>query len=372
MSSFNPIITVHQLDKVSLLAKQLGPAPNQAFVYSGKGSPLQVLLNGQRSLTFFELRWKYSQIYVVDMSEHTIKTEFSAPCMGDAFNFNVLISWSCYVENPAMVVSAQISDTHLYIKSVAEKVARVITRRYDVDEAGVAEKELSASFAESYSQSGLIFKCLALSLTPHDDAIGWISNKRRQQAHLEIERLRLESEDRLEADRSLFRLEANLRNQQLEQELERNKTLHEIELLKIKTEFYGALLKSGNIQVLALQLAQNPNDVSSVQQAFMQQQANDRQYCLKAIEVFIQGDGIEGFQLADAAKQALANFIVSIRGNADSESPALPAIELGQSSVSDGDRNSDRSDPESSLGDCKDPPPSSVDESLRPFSPPEA
>jgi hypothetical protein len=157
-------------------------------------------------------------------------------------------------------------------------------------------------------EKGFNLSNFALKLSLQKEVIDWIRDQQRLEITSDLNRQRLEKEQLLANNLRQQSLEAQLKHQELEQLLAKQQATHEIEILRTKAEFYGTLLKGGNLQILALQLAQNPEDVRAIQQAMFQQQQAERDRSIHLLQTLLQADVIEGWQLTEVCKRALSEL----------------------------------------------------------------
>ena len=65
----------------------------------------------------------------------------------------------------------------------------------------------------------------------------------------------------------------------------------------------------GNLQILALQLAQSPGDVQAILQALNQEKQLEQAYKIQVLETLLKADAIEGWQLTEVGKLAIKDLM---------------------------------------------------------------
>jgi len=334
VETYNPILGVENLARRGLLQRPPIPEPGVALVCSGNDKPLLTLLQGQKSLTWGEARWGYNKLYRVDMTEHPLSFQCDVPCKGDAFKFHAEITFRCTVRDPEEVVKRNVTNVSQWVKSSVEETMRTVSRKYDVKKSGNAEIEMRGVVNKAICESGFDLTNFTLKLSLPQEIADWIRTQARIHEDIQLEKVKqglvrektrfeIEQEERraeqkrkqiwqqqkLENDLRLEDLQAKLQQQNLEQSLARQQADFELKLMEQKTNFYSSMLKSGNLQLLALQLAQNPEDVRAILQALNQQKQIEREHNIKILQTLLDADVIEGWQLTEVGKRALQELI---------------------------------------------------------------
>ena len=175
---------------------------------------------------------------------------------------------------------------------------RDVSRRYDVEQSAEAERAISEQVQEESKKynTGLRLLRFVVKLSLEEDARKHIRQLKQ------IERTK-EQELR----------QADLDKQRIEIEKERT---------QMRIDFYSPFIKEGQWQLLALQLANHPDDVAAVAQMIRQQRQADMENQLKALKIMLEEDAIEGFQMEEASKRVLQRFV-------DSFGPDLGVKALG-------------------------------------------
>ncbi|MEQ8383290.1 MAG: hypothetical protein RH949_13095 [Coleofasciculus sp. A1-SPW-01] len=332
--TYNPILSTENLGRRGLLQRPPILEPGVALVCSGNGKPLLTLLQGQKTLTWGEACWGYNKLYRVDMTEHPLDFQCDVPCKGDAFKFHAEITFRCSVRDPEVIVNRNVTDVAQWIKSSVEEMMRIISRKYDVKESGNAEIEMRGTVNKAIYESGFNLSNFTLKLSLQQEVADWIRSQTRIQEEIqlekskqyliiektqfeieqeekkaELEQKRIERQQELENKLRLKKLQAKLQHQELEQRLAQQQADFELKIMEQKTKFYSSMLQSGNLQLLALQLAQNPEDVRAILQALNQQKQIEREHNIKILRTLLDADVVEGWQLTEVGKRALQELI---------------------------------------------------------------
>ncbi len=343
---YNPIISKEELSRWQVLQQLLVPDPATALVFSGDGQPLLTITQGQKGLTRGEMLWaKYNLVYKVHMGDYPLHFSCNLPCATDAFDFQAEVKFTCSVHDPEMIVHRNVTDVRQVLERLIIEVMRGVSRKYEVEQSGAAELEISNCVKTAIYDEGFNFKQLTVTLALEEEARKRLREKKRlqeeieleksrqalehQKAQLEIEQARQREQLELERIRQRNQFEreeekANLQDavqlQMLRQSLEMQKTQFELQqarqheefqlqMMKQKTEFYTAMLQAGQWQLLALQLAQRPEDVQVILQTLNQQKQIEREHQVKMLKMLLDSDAVEGWQLSEVGKRALQELI---------------------------------------------------------------
>jgi hypothetical protein len=376
--TYNPIIEIKNLDRQGLLQKPPVAEAGVALVFSGDGRPLLTVMQGQKTITWGEARWSYNKLYRVDMTEHPLSFQCDLPCKGDAYQFHAEVTFRCSVRNPQTIVEKNITDVAQWIKSSVEKTMRDISRQYEIKDSGNAEIPMRHEVNQAISESGFNLSHFILKLSLEKEVAEWIKTDtriqediQREQTQQDLERQRrkfaleqeeqnaelarkqleqqqiqanefkrkeleaqleqqklqqelarnqLEQQQNLQNELKRKELEAQLEQQKLQQDLARQQAEFEFKLMEQKTTFYSSILQAGNLQILALQLAQSPGDIQAILQALNQEKQLDRAYKIQVLETLLKADAIEGWQLTEVGKRAIKELM----GTAEQFLPAAP------------------------------------------------
>ncbi|MCB8952422.1 MAG: hypothetical protein H6650_10450 [Ardenticatenales bacterium] len=283
MSSYKPILSEENSPGWNLFQSVPSPEPGVALVLYREGHSLTTLLPGSR-LTAGEIRWgKYRKIYRVDVSTHTFSFNTTLPCQSDAFNFNASAQVTCSVNDPALIVTHRVTDAEAVLTDLIIKTMRDISRQFDVERSKDAEQAIDRVLESQTYDIGIVLHRVIVRLTLEEDARTYIRRLRQY-------------------DRDAVLVEREAQLQQQKDELEQK-------YLKSKMSFYGPLIEQGQWQLLALQLANNPNDVPAIIQMIDSQRQLEMKQQLEVLKFMLEEDVLDGFQLESVGKRALQKLV---------------------------------------------------------------
>ncbi|BAZ11232.1 hypothetical protein NIES4071_30580 [Calothrix sp. NIES-4071] len=341
----NPIISREELSRWRTPI----PDANTALVFLGDGQPTFTLTESQKGLTKGEILWgKYSLVYKVNLSDFAMAFKCNLPCATDAFDFQAEVKFLASVREPEIIVRRNITDLYAVLQPVITDEMRRISRKYEVEQSGAAEEEISANLKVTIHQEGFNFKNLTVQLSLEEEARERIRRKKRLEEEHEIEKTRIQQTAELQSQRSKYvrqeekaslfdemelqMMRQNLESQKTQFELEqaRRQELFQLEMMKQRTEVYSNMLQAGQWQLLALQLAQRPEDVPLILDSLNRQKQIEREHQLKMLKVLIDTNAVEGWQLSEVGKRALQELV----GLTEETLPAIEGASLENTSDS--------------------------------------
>lgn len=286
MSTNDPIIGTETFPKFNLFAPRPMVEPGQALVmYRDNGETL-TLMPGQR-ITAGNIAWRdYKGYYKVDIGMHALDFQTRVPCNKDAFNFEAKVQVAYQVENPDVIVKNKIRDVLVALRPEIENRMRIISRKYNAEQSEDAEQEINKGFEKGLRVNGIFASQI-------------VSN------------LELEAEAR-EHLRKIQSTKNEIVRQEVTHELEATKVRYENEIKKQRMDFYTPLIKKGQWNLLALQLAEHPDDVVAIANMMNQQQQAERDNQLKLLKIMLDEDVVEGFQVDEVRKRVLQKLIDSL------------------------------------------------------------
>ncbi len=320
----NPIIGREELSRWRTPV----PDANTALVFIGDGQPTFTITEGQKGLTKGEILWgKYSLIYKVNLSDFPIAFNCNLPCATDAFDFQAEVRFLVSVRDPEIIVRRNITDLYSVLEPLITDEMRRISRKYQVEQSGGAEEEISANLKTKIYDEGFNFKNLTVQLSLEEEARERIRRKKRLIEEYELEKTHIQQEAGIQSQRKRYErqeeqaslldemqtqmLRQNLENKKTQFELEqaRQQELFQLEMMKQRTEVYSTMLQAGQWQLLALQLAQRPEDVPLIIESLNRQKQIEREHKIKTLKVLIDTNAIEGWQLSEIGKRALQELV---------------------------------------------------------------
>ncbi len=281
--NFNPIVGKEESSILSVFKPRPAPGPGIALVLFKEGQPL-VLVGPGDQLTAGEVVWgKYKTIYRVDITEHSFSFTCSIPCQGDAFDFHADCHVNYKAHDPRAVVQQNVTDARAVLEPVIVEKMRRDSRNFDVEQVALAESTISKRTLADVYVHGLMLTGLVLKLTLDESARSHTRKLR------EIARTKeLEERD----------AELQLRRSELE-----------IERMRMKTDFYSGIIRQGQWQLLAMQLANNPGDVAAVTEMLRTQHQIEIDNQLRALKILLEEDALEGFQIEKVGKRLLQQLV---------------------------------------------------------------
>lgn len=268
--TYNPIIGREEIKGWRVFGKRPVPDAQTALVISGEGQPLLTIKQGQRGITNGEMMWgKYNFFYRVDLTEHRLSFRHDLPSKIEAFVFHAEVTFMCSVNDPATIVQRNVTDVRQVLEPLIIEVMRAESRNYDTEKSGIAEREIGNSIKQAIYDAGFQVHRFVLQLS-------------RDEEVKQIER---------------------------DDEIERIKEENKIKLMRMKMDFYGPMIQAGNWQMLAMQLAQNPEDVQFIVQQLNQQKQLERQHQVEMLKMLLNEDALESSQISEVAKVALQNLL---------------------------------------------------------------
>jgi len=318
MSESHNLIIGKETPRLRLFRPRPVPEPGIALVLYREGQPLVTLWPGDR-LTSGEVAWgNYKTIYKVDITEHTFSFNCTLPCRGEAFEFHAQVNVTYAVENPSLIVERNITDARAVLEPLIINTMRNVSRRYEVEQSAEAEKAIIESVQEESKKYNVGLKLVrfVVELSLEEDARNHIRQLKQIERVQEIE--------------------------SVQSELEKQRIRLEEERIRMKTDFYGPLIKEGQWQLLALQLAKHPDDVATIVQMIHQQRQAEMENQLRALKIMLEEDVIEVYQMEEAGKRVLQRLV-------DSFGPSLEVKALeGPNTVETNDEDSEETSTEDS------------------------
>lgn len=122
---------------------------------------------------------------------------------------------------------------------------------------------------------------------------------------LDFERIRIQRQAELDAEQLTF----NRKQAQLQADYDRYMLESNLERDRIQVTQLTELLSRGQFAALAMRLAQDPEAIGPVSNFLANQRAADINRQLRALELLMENDGLEGWQITDQARTVLRQLI---------------------------------------------------------------
>jgi len=298
--TYNPIIGKEEVPRLRLFQSRPTPEPGVALVLFREGQPLVTLWLGDR-LTAGEVRWgNYKVVHKVDVTEHSFSFDCVLPCESDAFDFHAEIEVACAVDDPALVVKRNITDVRATLEPLLTRTMRCVSRRYGVEKSAAAEEAIIQAVENEAYDIGIKINRFVVRLRLEEDAREYIRKQEEIRRRTKLDKAEIERQREVEAAQATLEEERRkLRQVEAQWELERKKMM---------MDFYAPLVREGHWQLLALQLADRPEDIATVAQMLSQQRQAEMEHQLRALKIMLEEDALEGFQMEEAARRVLQRF----------------------------------------------------------------
>jgi len=283
-NTYEPICSEEPLNNWNPLQKLPKPEPGLALVFSGERQPLVAFTQGQGGLTRSEMFWgTYNLVYKVDLAEHPLEFTFEIPCKGDAYDFNAVVNFICSVREPIKIVERKVKDVNKFLQPLIGKALRDISRQYEIEEIADAENSMNSEVSRQVYHQGFNIRDLVIALALPEEVRTSIQKKR------EIKNRREDEGDELK---------------------------HNLEMTRKKMDFYVKMFQGGHLQLLALQLAENPKDMNIIVQYLNEQKPENKARLIRDLQ-----------QLGDVEdiiiQEAIASIIYNVIGGTESSTRRL-------------------------------------------------
>lgn len=283
----NPILAKEPVPRLELFKRRPSPEPGVALVLYREGHPLITLWPGDKSTTGEAFYGKYQTVYKVDISERSFNFQCALPSTGAVFEFQAEVQVVYVVTEPAKIVESQITDPSAVLEPLVTRTLRTAAKRFQIDQSFEVEKALvQAAEQETYDVGLKVVRVFVKLQLDHES---------REHAR-KLEEVRRQKE--LEAAQAAL-------------EGERLSFAWDLERKKMLVEFYSALIEQGDWQLLALQLANNPDDVAAVINVLREHRQVELEQQLEALKTLLEEDALEGYQVEQAASRVLQRFVQS-------------------------------------------------------------
>ncbi|SMD26208.1 hypothetical protein [Kibdelosporangium aridum] len=278
MSEPKPLINRAELSKADMWRSRPVPGADVAIILLDKRGNLY---ESTRALTAGEIAWDTPKAsFEVDISMHTTKFELQLPAAEEAFSFSAKIVAHWRVDDPREAVRSKLSDAEEVVKPTVEGQLREISRSYPIERNAAAEDAIRKHFTgRSVRLShGLLLVACETTLQMDTSTHGHMASR----TFAERARERLLSDHKTTTLDTTLTIELEQTKQLLEeqratfaQRLAAKEEEHKLELLQKNIEFYAQALNAGSLNLVALRLAANPDEVKEVLNVLVEQRQLD-------------------------------------------------------------------------------------------------
>jgi regulator of protease activity HflC (stomatin/prohibitin superfamily) len=232
-------------------------------------------------LTSGQVAWDTPKaVYQIDTAVHTLSFELQLPAAEEAFFFtaNVVAQWR--IIDPRAAVESSLSDPDPVLRSGVAQQLRGVSRSFTIEDSAQAEDAIRRSFASmpiSLTQGiGLVMCTVSVSLD------GSTSKHVASRIHAKRERESIKSKHETTQLNTELAIQQASAKQVLEeqqamfaQKMAAQEEKHKLELERMNMQFYAQALSEDNLNLIALRLSSNRDDVNDVINLFMRQRELD-------------------------------------------------------------------------------------------------
>ncbi|GHE12381.1 PE-PGRS family protein [Streptomyces alanosinicus] len=284
----DPVLTVRPISRFDYTTRRQVGAIDHALVFVTANGSYDVYMPPHRPSRTEAATRRYTSVYEVDMGSHPVRLDLELPSDDDAFAFGATAELTWRVADPIAFVASGERDVPTRLSRELQQVGRPVTRRYSIEDSPAAERAVQRAVEDEdifAAGTGLSVTCV-VRLRLDDDAI---AHRRRKRA------LRYESE-MLDPEH-----EYQMRQAQLQHQLDVLREQQSQELIAQKIAFYQYWLQHGGVAAWALHLAAHPGDTRMVVGTLEKDQLGAIRQELQLIA----GDTLEDYQKAESARSVL-------------------------------------------------------------------
>lgn len=326
-----PARIVETIDANRTNLRRVNPTSSghSAIVYLPKQGPYVISTS---RMTMGEL-WLSTprEVYEVDLSPHDETYEMQVPSLEEAFFFSAKVRVVWQVSNPIEAVRSRLVKPQHAIELYLEPRLREITRQFDVENSAAAERQINHQYSgrEIPVSEAVVVKNCSVILILDTLASEHIIKRTTHQRDLEkIAMSKVEEEHTHQVE---------MQRAEYEQRLEEMKQRHELELKQQRMEAYADALRAGELNLIALRLADNSKDVNEVINMIMEQRKLEFDSAHAVLNSLLEGKLLNHKHVAAIMANASNVVIDNIRGttklgigSADAARPAPLSVEASR------------------------------------------
>lgn len=247
-SAYAPIVSDDRVGRLGFVRNRTPMRPWVARVFV-QGNGRMVVFGKHKQPTAGELLWSgFRSVFEVDLSLRQLSLEITLPSLGDAFVFRAEVDIQWRVTDPEAVVAEGLTDIRPVLVPRLLAGLREASRVLTAADVETAEKAVNTRF-------------------PAD----WLSAEYGLWTNVLV-RLRMDEQK-----------ERNIR-------------------LEAEVGAFKELIKDGDLDQFALQLAQNPKDVEPVVRALVEERDTHRREVFDFITRLIESDALDRWQIDDQVR----------------------------------------------------------------------
>ena len=287
----DPVLAVRPMSRFEYTARRPALAIDHALVFVTAKGTYDTYLPPHRPSRSDAVSRHYTSVYEVDMGTHPVHLDIELPSADDAFSFGVDAELTWRVADPVRFVTGGERDVPTRLSREFQHLARPVSRGFAIEDSASAEQAVQRTVdAGGFAAGiGLDITCV-VRLRLDDEAIA----HRKQLREIRYAGELLDPRHELE-----------MRQQQMQHQIELVRAQQAQELNAQKIKYYQHFLQQGGVTAWALRLAEHPEDTRMVienmradQLAVMKTQAN------VALEL-LKDEGVENYQKEEPTRRAL-------------------------------------------------------------------
>ena len=237
-------------------------------------------------------------VYEVDLSLHQAAVAADVPSRTDACAFHADITVQWRVTDPSATVRHRVADAAETLAPHLLHRIRGITRNYDITHASAAEDDVNKQFDRAAVSVGAPGQSGEPEST---DSLGaeyglWA----RSITHLTLD------EAAAEHKAKMAKLTWAIEEENAEQELRLLQEDHKRRITADRMEVYRQIIATGDTERFALQLADHPDDIGTIEKIIREEQRVSRRDTIDFVARMVDSGVIERWQVNDEIKVALA------------------------------------------------------------------
>jgi hypothetical protein len=240
-------------------------------------------------------------VYEVDLGLHHLKFPADLPAGDHAGSFQANFSIQWRVLDPSAVINNQITDVLEAIYPQVLRAARRTARTFDISDSADAEDAINKQFDRPAVDIGNpdqmrdYVRGAQKWYFPGADCGLWI----RAIVHLTLDEAAIKHKKRM------IELARALAEENAEQELRERKEKNQRAIMNARIEMYRDIIAAGNVEQLALQLAQTPGDISAIVAILREEELASRHDTIDFITHMVDSGVIERWEVSDQVREAL-------------------------------------------------------------------
>jgi hypothetical protein len=299
----SPLVQPMEVSRPALRKANPVSSEHSAIVYLTKRGSYVV---GTSRLTMGEL-WLATpkEMYTVDVAPHQETFSMQLPSKEEAFFFTASVRVTWRISDPVAAVRDRLAERKPAVREYLEERLRDLTRDFTVEESASAERRINLDYDDrtiQVSAAVTVLRCkvvLDLEQSTREHIQSRVLAERRREA-IEMSQLTEKYEHAKE-----------LQSAQHTRELEELRQEFELKLQRERIASYAEALRGGNLNLLALRLADNGDNVKDVVELVMEQDRMELGAAKAVLDSLVNANMLNRSDVA--AIMARANDVVTRR-----------------------------------------------------------